>query len=153
MENLFLGMDWSEGFKVYDLKGSEVNRYIKEEGCMHVKQVFLDTNFKVDQNGEPLPLAAKDKKFCDKAFANDSKFLADHNLIDYSLLLIIDPKSYKVRMGIIDYLRIYTWDKYVEHYGKKVIKGGMIPTIINPDGYRDRFKEVMSKYFMEIPID
>lgn len=150
MENLFYGFDKCPDIMVYDLKGSATNRYVVRT---KPGQVLLDTNFKINQNGEPLPLSAKDKKFCDKAFANDSKFLADHNLIDYILLLIIDPKSYKVRMGIIDYLRIYTWDKYVEHYGKKVIKGGMIPTIINPDGYRDRFKEAMSKYFMEIPID
>lgn len=29
-------------------------------------------------------------------------------------------------MGIIDYLRFYTWDKETEHYLKYLLKGGMV---------------------------
>ena len=36
-------------------------------------------------------------------------------------------------MGIIDYLRKYTWDKQIESYGKKLIHGFTNPTIINPE--------------------
>jgi len=47
-------------------------------------------------------------------------------------------------MGIIDYLRFYTWDKETERLLKFVLKGGKVknynfykvPTIINPHDYK-----------------
>ena len=56
-------------------------------------------------------------------------------------------------MGIIDYIRIFTWDKKVENEVKKVMTAGHIPTIINPNDYKDRFISAMSKYFMEVSDD
>lgn len=48
MENLFYGMD-SNNLTVYDLKGSEAKRWKKKRG-----KTLLDTNFIIEQNGEPL---------------------------------------------------------------------------------------------------
>ena len=53
-------------------------------------------------------------------------------------------------MGIIDYLRIYTWDKQLETVSKKVIRKGATPTIVNPNDYMIRFKNAMNRYFMGI---
>ena len=147
MENLFFGLDPASSLKIYDLKGSETNRYIANSKA---NQVLFDTNFKIDQNGEPLSLYNQDKEFLVEAIENDTKFLSKRNLIDYSLLLIIDSKNSVIKMGIIDYLRLFTWDKQVESIGKKMIKAGATPTIINAADYRKRFQEAMGKYFMGI---
>ena len=49
MENLTL--NFNSGVDVYDLKGSETNRFLnKREGTM------LDTNFIIDRNSEPIPI-------------------------------------------------------------------------------------------------
>lgn len=147
MENLQSGLDLTQNLKTYDLKGSETNRYVPNNKS---NQVLHDTNFKIDQNGEPLSLKYEDKQYLSEAFENDTKFLSKHNLIDYSLLMIIDRKNSLIRIGIIDYLRLFTWDKQVESFGKKMIKAGATPTIINAVDYRKRFLEAMNKYFMGI---
>ena len=147
MENLQSGLDLSQSLKTYDLKGSETNRYVSNNKS---NQVLHDTNFKIDQNGEPLSLKYQDKQYLSEAFENDTKFLSKHNLIDYSLLMLIDRKNSLIRIGIIDYLRLFTWDKQVESFGKKMIKAGATPTIINATDYRKRFLEAMNKYFMGI---
>ena len=54
------------------------------------------------------------------------------SLVDYNLLLIINLEKKLLKLGIIDYMRLYTWDKQIESLGKHVIKGGAIPTIVNP---------------------
>jgi 1-phosphatidylinositol-3-phosphate 5-kinase len=52
-------------------------------------------------------------------------------------------------MGIIDYVRQYTWDKMVESVSKMIIvKSGTTPTIIIPRDYSDRFEKAMNKYFV-----
>jgi hypothetical protein len=56
-------------------------------------------------------------------------------------------------MGIIDYLRFYTWDKEMEHQFKYLLKGGMVPTIVNPSDYKKRFLEAMGKYFIDVSWD
>lgn len=147
MENLFFGLDPFKEVKIYDLKGSENNRYCKKE---KKNQTLLDTNYKIDQNGKPLPIKSIDKKYLNIAFENDTKFLKKHNLVDYSLLAIIDQEKRFVRMGIIDYLREYTWDKKVETVAKTISKGGATPTIVSPEDYKERFKKAMNKYFMEV---
>jgi hypothetical protein len=63
MENLFMGMSPTVELKVYDLKGSETNRWETKK-----KKVLLDTNFKVDRNGEPLSIARENFWFINRAF-------------------------------------------------------------------------------------
>ena len=65
MENLFFGIDPLKELKIYDLKGSETNRYTEKK---RRNQTLLDTNFKIDQNGEPLTMKTNDKKFLDISF-------------------------------------------------------------------------------------
>lgn len=47
MENLFYGIN-KEFISIYDLKGSKINRFLKDG------DVGLDTNFIIDFNSEPL---------------------------------------------------------------------------------------------------
>jgi len=143
--------------RVYDLKGSKINRYIRPKDKKKGK-TLLDTNFLEDMGGEPLFLDFDNYKILRKALINDCFFLKREGIIDYSLLIIFEIGDIKeknenkfqikkIRMGIIDYLRKYTWDKQIESYGKKIIHGFSKPTIINPEKYCERFIKKFKKYF------
>ena len=151
MENLLYGIDDVE-YKVYDLKGAEINRYVsnKERG-----KVFLDMNYKEDFNAEPISIDKTLYNEIMEALRNDCLVLNKMNVVDYSLMLIIGDDSSNnnnkyIKIGIIDYLRKYTWDKKIEEYSKKIANGFVRPTIINPDSYRKRFINEMQKHFIGI---
>ena len=145
MENLFFGM--TPNVKVYDLKGSQLNRFtVKEEGK---RQTLLDTNYKIDRNGEPLPIKEEFYKLIDEEIQKDSRFLAEQKKMDYSLLVIYDEKEKVLRMGIIDYLRDFDLEKHLEYYGKMLIKGST-PTTTPPENYKHRFRKAMKQYFIAV---
>ena len=168
MENLFYGkheLATKNTIRSYDLKGSKSNRYIP---LKHQKphQVLPDTNFKIDFNGEPIILEKNMAELLKAAIHNDSLILSKMNVVDYSLLLIIDENEdinkkinsenkkffdiKSIRVGIIDYVRKYTWDKQLEHVGKVIINRLQVPTIVNPVNYKERFKEAIDKFFIGI---
>ena len=154
MENLFYGFENEQkSIKAYDLKGSLINRYIPKKN-QKPNQVLLDTNFKEDFNGEPLALDRNIFELLSSAIHNDSLILSKINVIDYSLLVIIsdigESDMKLLRVGIIDYIRKYTWDKQLEHVGKIIINGLNTPTIISPNDYRDRFKAAAAMYFIGV---
>lgn len=105
-------------------------------------------------NGEPLPVKKSHKDQLDLAIYNDVEFLYDNNIIDYSLLVVVDKENSILRLGIIDYLRLYKFDKNIENKAKQLInyvtKKGAAPTIVHPKEYEKRFKDAYSKSFMEI---
>lgn len=74
------------------------------------------------------------------------------NIVDYSLLTIIDTKRKKVRFGIIDYVQQYTIDKIFEGKFKTLINRGEVPTIVDPDKYKLRFKRAMKRYFIGMVV-
>ena len=170
MENLFYGKE-GRTIKSYDLKGSRSNRYIPKKDIKGPDQVLPDTNFKEDYKGEPITLERSMAELLKFAVHNDSLILSKMNVVDYSLLLIIDdlaanyPEHRKdkeeghnsgcpicnirtVRVGIIDYVRKYTWDKQLEHVGKIIINRLQVPTIVNPLNYKERFKEAIDNFFI-----
>jgi hypothetical protein len=173
MENLFYGketLDKINNIKAYDLKGSKSNRYISKRD-QKPNQVLPDTNFKEDFNGEPITLERNMAELLKAAVHNDSLILSKMNVVDYSLLLIIDNNPNQstlisknsthdisnnnqlfniksIRVGIIDYVRKYTWDKQLEHVGKIIINRLQLPTIVNPVNYRERFKEAIDNFFI-----
>jgi 1-phosphatidylinositol-3-phosphate 5-kinase len=75
--------------------------------------------------------------------------------MDYSLLVGIDEEQKELVVGIIDFMRQYTWDKLLETLVKASgILGGpknISPTIIHPSQYKNRFRKAMSRYFLTIP--
>jgi 1-phosphatidylinositol-3-phosphate 5-kinase len=69
--------------------------------------------------------------------------------MDYSLLVGIDQEKNELVVGIVDFIRTYTWDKKLESWVKESgILGGGEPTIISPGNYKDRFRESMEFYFV-----
>lgn len=81
-------------------------------------------------------------------------FLAEHNIIDYSLILVLNVKDPSnelldgsaLRIGVIDYLREFGLGEKVE----KVIKGAGC-TVIEPSSYRERMLASVSRYFSTVP--
>ena len=157
----------------YDLKGSSVNRYIKEK---ENGRVLMDTNFVEDFCGEPLALDLKIYTLFLCSISNDTKICRTMGVIDYSLLCIIvdynvdgnnncDDKEEKdnelifnkgdnegkikyIRLGVLDYFRKYTWDKQLETLGKTIMHKFNAPTVINPKKYDERFFKKLSSYFI-----
>jgi len=145
MENLFFGT--GSNLTVYDLKGSQLNRYSGKGNS-----TALDTDFLIHRNGEPIPMKQEQYDFFEKATRNDSEFLARLKVVDYSLLLVMDEENRSLRMGIIDYLRIFDFEKQMEYIGKKIIKGAQ-PTIITPEDYKERFQKSMRRCFTPAPSE
>jgi 1-phosphatidylinositol-3-phosphate 5-kinase len=77
------------------------------------------------------------------------------DVMDYSLLVGVDEKRNELVMGIIDFMRQYTWDKHLETWVKASgILGGpknVSPTVISPKQYKKRFRKAMSAYFLVVP--
>ena len=113
-------------------------------------QVLLDTNFKEDRNGDVIVIDKASMEILASAVHNDSLFLSKINVIDYSMLLIKNDNDKTLRMKIIDYIRKYTWDKQLERVGKTIINGLNAPTIISPNDYKERFKKVITDFFIGI---
>lgn len=75
--------------------------------------------------------------------------------MDYSLLVGVDEEKHELVLGIIDFMRQYTWDKHLESWVKTTgILGGpknASPTVISPQQYKKRFRKAMSLYFLMVP--
>lgn len=75
--------------------------------------------------------------------------------MDYSLILALDTTRNEMVMGIIDYLRTYTWDKRVESFVKETAilgAGGKgEPTIVTPRQYRMRFLTFLDRQLLMAP--
>jgi len=154
MENLFYK---KEVDKSYDLKGSVRNRLVATEGKKDQVQVLLDENLVRGSCESPLYINAADKDLLVDAIKRDTAFLATHHMMDYSLLAGICRNSGELVVGIIDYIRTFTWDKKLETLVKSVKSSGVFggpaktPTVINPEFYRKRFTDAMDSYFLLVP--
>jgi len=147
MENLFFERKIP---RVYDLKGSLRSRYTSGDS-----KVLLDSNLIEALHTKPIFLGSRAKRILERAVWNDTSFLASAAVMDYSLLVGIDEEKKELVIGIIDYLRQYTWDKQLETWVKASgILGGPkneAPTVISPLQYKKRFRKAMSKYFLTVP--
>ncbi|KAI0718883.1 hypothetical protein C8T65DRAFT_637242 [Cerioporus squamosus] len=150
MENLFYDRHFS---KIYDLKGSTRNRHVHATG--RENEVLLDENLVQTAHLTPFYLREHSKRILRGALFNDSKFLADINVMDYSLVVGVDSAKNELVVGIVDYIRTYTWDKKLESWVKdSTFLGGANkgePTIIGPKQYRHRFLSAMERYFPLVP--
>ncbi len=75
--------------------------------------------------------------------------------MDYSMLVGLTKDRREIVVGIVDYIRAFTWDKKVEQILKQT---GILgrgdrrqPTCVDPGLYMERFKEAMDKYFIPVP--
>ncbi|XP_017877426.1 1-phosphatidylinositol 3-phosphate 5-kinase isoform X2 [Ceratina calcarata] len=152
MENLFYKRTITEKF---DLKGSVRNRLVNpDDTCQEGELVLLDENLLNKSCDSPLYIRSHSKAVLNRAIEQDTKFLADNSVMDYSLLVGLEPNTDVLVLGIIDYIRTFTWDKKLETMVKKsgILGGqGKLPTIISPEEYRARFIAAMHRYFLPVP--
>ncbi|PVV02781.1 hypothetical protein BB560_002756 [Smittium megazygosporum] len=133
--------------QAFDLKGSIRNRLVDEENH---PQVLQDENFINMIQDTPVFVKVAAKRYLHDAIWNDTLFLSKMNVMDYSLLVGIDNENEELVVGIVDYIRTYTWDKKLESWVKESVfrsQGGKEPTIISPRQYKTRFRDAMEGYF------
>jgi len=145
MENVCYGMTPTV---VYDLKGSLKRRYVKREERINSNRVLLDTNFKEDHSGEPLVLDEESGIYLQESIHNDTLLLSRMNVMDYSLLAVIDEKNRTMKAGILDIFREFNSAELLEYHTKRAINLGENPTVIEPNSYKMRFRAAMKKYFV-----
>jgi 1-phosphatidylinositol-3-phosphate 5-kinase len=152
MPNLFYQTPTS---RVFDLKGSARNRYIKRkpQDDSTDSGVLLDENLLEFTGGHPIPLDDHAKTLLRLAVFNDTLFLSNMHIVDYSLVVGINEEQKILTMGVIDYIRQYTWDKRLETAVKStgMIAGQSLPTVISPNSYKQRFRLAMERYFAMVP--
>ncbi|EGG08575.1 uncharacterized protein MELLADRAFT_116024 [Melampsora larici-populina 98AG31] len=147
IENLWLA---KSDLHIYDLKGLTRNRTVHVTG--RPNEVLLDGNFCEMTRTNPIFVHKDSLLRLQASLHNDTLFLASNNVMDYSLAIGIDQESQELYVGIIDYLRTYSWDKRLETLVKEL--GGSskeAPTIITPSLYKARFRRAMARYFMVSP--
>ncbi|KAH7281274.1 hypothetical protein KP509_36G038800 [Ceratopteris richardii] len=150
MENLLYGRHVT---RLYDLKGSLRSRYNADTTGKN--KVLLDQNLLESMLTNPIFIGNKAKRILERAVWNDTSFLASVDVMDYSLLVGIDEERCQLVLGIIDFMRQYTWDKHLESWVKASgILGGpknAQPTVISPKQYKKRFRKAMKNYFLMVP--
>ena len=164
MENLLYGRAGARVERVYDLKGSMRSRYINPQGGdsgsvgADCSQVLLDENLVEHSRTAPLYVDESHTEALERAVLNDTAFLSALGVMDYSLLVAVvatDSGGGELVVGIIDWVRQYTWDKQVETWVKSSALLGAskdrAPTVISPAEYKDRFRSQMSAYFNAMP--
>lgn len=128
-ENLFFGRKAEPGL-IYDLKGSVRARYVTVPapqpaagpeapgGASGVGSVLQDENLLETLPRRPLLVdVASHERFL-RGVWRDTAFLAGLGVMDYSLIIHLEQGAARATVGIIDYLRQYTWDKKVESWVK-----------------------------------
>ncbi|KAI8336116.1 hypothetical protein BC941DRAFT_398005 [Chlamydoabsidia padenii] len=149
MENLFYQRNIK---KIFDLKGSMRNRHVESTG--KEDEVLLDENLVELIFQSPLFIRAHAKEILRSSLHNDTLFLSGRNVMDYSLLVGIDEDRRELVVGIVDFIRTFTWDKKLESWVKESVflgGGGKEPTIVSPRLYRLRFRAAMERYFLMVP--
>ncbi|XP_039018763.1 1-phosphatidylinositol-3-phosphate 5-kinase FAB1A-like isoform X2 [Hibiscus syriacus] len=139
--------------RLYDLKGSSRSRYNPDTSGSN--KVLLDQNLIEAMPTSPIFVGSKAKRLLERAVWNDTNFLALIDVMDYSLLVGMDEEKDELILGIIDFMRQYTWDKHLETWVKTSgILGGprnTSPTVISPQQYKKRFRKAMTAYFLMVP--
>jgi len=129
------------------------NRHVQSTG--RENEVLLDENLVQMSHLLPFYVREHSKRILRGALWNDSKFLANLNIMDYSVVVAVDNTTNELVVGIVDFIRTYTWDKKLETWVKEsAFLGGVAkgePTIITPKQYKARFRSAMERYFPLVP--
>lgn len=127
------------------------NRHVQSTGKQN--EVLLDENLVEFIYESPLFIREHSKRLLRASVWNDTLFLSKLNVMDYSLLVGIDEEKNELVIGIVDFIRTFTWDKKLESWVKETgfLGGsGKEPTIVSPRIYKNRFREAMERYFLMV---
>ncbi|KAI9287807.1 hypothetical protein BC943DRAFT_201630 [Umbelopsis sp. AD052] len=98
-----------------------------------------------------LMVHAQSKAIIEQALQNDATFLAECNIMDYSLLVGIDDEKKEMIVGIVDFIGTFTWFKKLESTSKSALQPHKEVTVLSPNKYKTRFCETILDYFLGIP--
>lgn len=112
--------------------------------------VLMDENLRLISTVYPLYVHPHSKRLLMEAIFRDSEFLRAHVVMDYSLLVGFDDQYSEYAVGIIDYVRLFNWEKEIEFRVKKLGKT-IDPTIVHPSQYQRRFLDAINEYFVDVP--
>jgi 1-phosphatidylinositol-3-phosphate 5-kinase len=150
MENVFYCKNI---LRIFDLKGSQRDRYAQAPAIAGT--VLLDENLREINATSPTLVGPDSFVRLQNALAADSDWLANvGNIMDYSLILGLDADTGELVVGMVDYIRSYTWDKQIESWVKTqsgILGGAGDPTVISPLQYSARFRTAMATYFTVVP--
>jgi 1-phosphatidylinositol-3-phosphate 5-kinase len=127
------------------------NRHVQQTGKEN--EVLLDENMVEFIYESPLFVRDNAKRLLRASLFNDTLFLARLNVMDYSLVIGIDEDNQQLVVGIIDFIRTFTWDKKLESWVKErgLVRGVKEPTVVSPRQYKNRFREAMERYILMVP--
>ena len=116
-------------------------------------KVLLDDDFFAFTGGGPLLLPAEAHQAISDALSNDTQYLAESNIVDYSLLVGVDPERHIIVVGIIDYLRQFDLVKQVEMNIKMAASYATNAevTIQPPRKYQERLMAAAGRCFASSP--
>lgn len=145
-ENVFANAKMAQ---IFDLKGALRNRFVQPNG--QVDQVLLDGNLITSK--VPIYLREGSKRILRQALFHDSLFLASCDVMDYSLVVGVCEGTPELRVGIIDFIRTFTFGKKAESFLKEAVggHGSEAPTIIDPKQYRARFLAFLDSVLLLSP--
>jgi hypothetical protein len=87
--------------RVYDLKGSTFNRFVKWHSSQKATTTLKDVNFLHNQHDyQEVCLSNLRVRKLNHIIKRDSEFLASHNIMDYSLLLGIENRFSVTESGV-----------------------------------------------------
>ncbi|KAL0871650.1 hypothetical protein ABMA27_004176 [Loxostege sticticalis] len=133
------------GAKRFDLKGSSRHRLTTDTQPL---SVLMDENLLNLRWETQLYIMSHTGSVLWSCIERDTAFLASQSVMDYSLLLGVENRT--LTLGLIDYIRTFTWDKKLEHLVKKNLGSGQ-PTVVSPADYKRRFCAAARKYFLQCP--
>ena len=158
--------------ELYDLKGSWVNRSTPPQPEGAKKRTMKDNDLR-----EKMYLQRRERIALIEQIENDSKFLCDRNIMDYSLLLGIEKgvnhqvfeevenntqvlharfanSASVYYVGIIDILQKWNWSKRAERL-VKALMGKDLDGVSSekPELYQKRFVEEMSNHIYRDELD
>ncbi|KII66195.1 1-phosphatidylinositol 3-phosphate 5-kinase [Thelohanellus kitauei] len=146
MENIFFQFKMDH---MYDIKGC-IRKNIKAfEG-----NIFEDSQILQNLCKDPIFIHHKPLADLHITLRRDTRFLEENSVVDFSLIVGVNKQTMELKMGIVDYLRKYTWDKRLESVVKSKIliatSAGRLPTIVSPTEYRMRFIDAIKLYFFPV---
>ncbi|CAB4426141.1 unnamed protein product [Rhizophagus irregularis] len=145
MEHLFFEKTITRKF---DLKGIQ-ERHTKDQ--TQDNATLWDGDWVEGRYKSLLLIHSHSKKLIREAILNDTQFLSDSNIMDYSLLVGVDDEKKELVVGIVDFIGTYTWYKKIENRGKTIGRNPKEVTVLPPDQYKDRFRNSIDQYFSAVP--
>ncbi|KAL1196012.1 putative 1-phosphatidylinositol-3-phosphate 5-kinase FAB1D [Cardamine amara subsp. amara] len=145
MENITAGKGNNT---VYDIKGKLGRNVVDTEDQQRVR---FEEEFIMDVKNHSLYINQASKEVLQRALLNDTKFLKDVNVMDYSLLVWIDNETQQMHCGVIDYLGSYDFAKMLECFVKSLliacVCNDQLPTVVKPTTYQSRFIDFINNEF------